>query len=185
MVIYVGRLAPEKNLPVVVQAYEAMRAVRPDARLVLVGDGPERAALQTANPAISFAGMRNGEDLATHYASADIFLFPSVTETFGNVTMEAMASGLAVIAYDYAAAAAHIKHARNGLLADLDNAREFISLATHLVNDSRRMAELGRNARATAELIDWEHVHEAFEASLRDVIAAQDRFPTDEARVSA
>lgn len=172
--MYVGRLAPEKNLPVVSQTFAAMKAARPDARLVVVGDGPERAVLQASNPDFIFAGMRTGDDLATHYASGDIFLFPSTTETYGNVTVEAMASGLAVIAYDYAAAAEHIAHGRNGLVADFDNTQEFIRLAANLVNDPRRIAEFGCRARETTERIDWEHVHEEFEAALLNVIAKQD-----------
>ncbi len=169
--IYVGRLAPEKNLPVVMRAFHAMQLVCPETRLVLVGDGPERAVLQAAHPACIFAGMRTGEDLAAHYASGDIFLFPSLTETFGNVTVEAMASGLAVIAYDYAAAAEYIQHGHNGLLADFDNAENFVQLAANLVNDPVRISEFGRRARATTEKIDWDCVHDEFEAALLEVIA--------------
>ncbi len=152
-----------------------MQATCPEARLVLVGDGPARASLQAGNPALIFAGMRVGEDLAMHYASGDLFLFPSTTETFGNVTVEAMASGLAVIAYDYAAAAEHIEHAKNGLLAGFDNPREFASLAANLVNAPERIARLGRHARETAERIDWEYVHDDFEAALLDIVTTQDR----------
>lgn len=184
VVLYVGRLALEKNLPVMLQAFSAMKAVRPDARLVFVGDGPQRAALQSANPDCHFAGMRTGEDLAAHYASGDVFLFPSITETFGNVTVEAMASGLAVIAYDYAAAAQHIQHGRNGLVADFDNPEECIRLAAGLIDDPRRIAELGRRARDTAERIDWECVHDEFEAALQNVIAAQES-TDDPTRLSA
>ncbi|MEO7727018.1 MAG: glycosyltransferase family 1 protein [Burkholderiales bacterium] len=173
--IYVGRLAPEKNLPVLLRAYAAMKAACRDARLVLVGDGPERAALAAAHPDFVFAGMRMGEDLAAHYASGDVFLFPSTTETFGNVTVEAMASGLAVVAYDYAAAAEHIEHGKNGVLADFDNAREFIGLTSGLMVDQRRIGELGRNARATAESIDWERMNNEFETALLDVIAVHER----------
>jgi len=183
--LYVGRLAPEKNLPLVMQSYAAIKSVCRDARLVLVGDGPERGALKAANPDIVFAGMRTGEDLAAHYASGDVFLFPSTTETFGNVTVEAMASGLAVIAYDYAAAAEHIEHGRNGLVADFDNAREFVDLAINLVNDPQRTAEFGRRARETTERIDWKHVHDDFEAALLDVIAAREAAADDETRLSA
>lgn len=184
--LYVGRLAPEKNLPVVLQAYRAMKAARPDTRLVLVGDGPERAALQAAHPEYVFAGMRKGEDLAACYASGDVFLFPSTTETFGNVTVEAMASGLAVIAYDYAAAAEHIRHGSNGLVADVDNAREFVALAANLAGDSLRITALGRRARTTAEGIDWEEVNDEFETALRDVIAAHERHTVDdEVRLSS
>jgi glycosyltransferase involved in cell wall biosynthesis len=86
--LYVGRLAAEKNLNLVVDAFLAMRAVKPRARLVLVGDGPLAATLRSRLPEAVFCGMRTGVDLAAHYASADIFLFPSLTETFGNVTLE-------------------------------------------------------------------------------------------------
>ncbi len=183
--IYVGRLAPEKNLPVVLEAFAAMQSRRPDARLVLVGDGPERSALQAGNPDFIFAGMRTGEDLAAHYASGDVFLFPSTTETFGNVTVEAMASGLAVVAYDYAAAAEHIEHGRNGLVADFENTAQFVALAEKLINDSQRIAEFGRRGRETAERIDWDYVHDEFEAALLDVIATHDRVIDEEARLSA
>ena len=147
---------------------------------MLVGDGPERAALQSAYPDYVFAGMRKGEDLAAHYASGDIFLFPSTTETFGNVTVEAMASGLAVIAYDYAAAAEYIEHGRSGLVAEIDDAAGFIALAAGLAGDSQRITALGRRARTTAERIDWEEVNAEFETALRDVIAAHEHRTVDE-----
>ncbi len=97
-----------------------------------------------------------------------------------------MASGLAVIAYDYAAAAEHIRHGRNGLVADFDNAREFTALAANLIGDPQRIASLGRRARETAERIDWEEVHNEFEAALLDVIDGHERQAGyDEARLSA
>src|SRR5262249_27229099 len=93
--IYVGRLAAEKNVPLAITAYRAMEQARSRTRLVIVGDGPQRSRLQRAHPDLIFCGMQTGESLAAHYASGDVFLFPSETETFGNVTLEAMASGLA------------------------------------------------------------------------------------------
>ena len=93
VVLSVGRLAAEKNLAAVLDAYEGMRNANPAVKLVMVGDGPERDALRRRCPEACFAGQRTGEDLARHYASADVFLFPSQTETFGNVTPEAMAGG--------------------------------------------------------------------------------------------
>src|SRR5262249_42890969 len=106
--LYVGRIAPEKNLTLAVRSYRAMQKLDPAIKFVVIGDGPARSALQAANRDLIFCGALTGEALAEHYASADIFLFPSETETFGNVTLEAMSSGLAVIAYDYAAARRHI-----------------------------------------------------------------------------
>jgi glycosyltransferase involved in cell wall biosynthesis len=172
--MYVGRLAPEKNLPLLATVFARIRAVHPGTRLVAVGDGPGRAALQAACPDLLFAGMRVGEDLAAHYASGDLFLFPSLTETFGNVTIEAMASGLAVVAYDYAAAHQYIEHGRNGVLAGPRNVVEFTDLAVGLAGDARRIAALGARARETAVCIDWERVHHAFESALLDVVSVYD-----------
>ena len=169
--LYVGRLAPEKNLPLVLLTAEAMQQVNPRLRLVLVGDGPERAALQARHSQHVFAGMRLGEDLAAHYASGDIFLFPSVTETYGNVTMEAMASGLAVVAYDYAAAAKHIRHGTNGLLAKFDDAEEFTRLAVELAGDRERVTKLGTAARAVTEKLDWSWIVSEFESALLELAA--------------
>ncbi|HEX7810755.1 MAG TPA: glycosyltransferase family 1 protein [Burkholderiales bacterium] len=170
----VGRLAPEKNLALGVQAFDAMRIGTPAARLVMVGDGPARKDLQNRHPDVLFAGARTGEDLAAHYASADIFLFPSMTETFGNVTLEAMASGLAVIAYDYAAAQQHLRHEVSGLLVPFGDAATFIRLAAALAPDRARIAMLRTRARTIAESIDWEQVFRDFETVLVDVMRRQE-----------
>lgn len=154
----VSRFAPEKNFPLVIEAFEAMRRERPDTRLVLVGDGPLLATLQESldgDAHCIHAGRLVGEPLASHYASADIFLFPSVTETFGNVTLEAMASGLAVVAYDYAAAAQHIVTGRSGVLAPRGDARAFKEQAAALVRDLGHARQLGLNARAVAAKLTW------------------------------
>lgn len=168
--IYVGRLAPEKNLDVVVEAFNALRAKQFRAKLVWVGDGPQRQMLQHRNPSHIFAGMRTGESLAAHYASADVFLFPSLTETFGNVTLEAMASGLAVIAYNYAAARERIRHGENGLLAEFDNVVQFRAQAARLAAQPGMIAALGNNARLSVESLAWEHICQRFEQVLLDVV---------------
>ncbi len=169
----VSRLAPEKNLPVVIQAFEQMRATRPDTKLVMVGDGPARAALEKQHPHVIFAGMRTGEELATHYASGDIFLYPSLTETYGNVTVEAMASGLATIAYDYAAARQHIRHEVNGLLVPFDDTAAFIAQANGLVADADRIRRLGNGARRTVESLTWDHIMEQMETILTGLVRTQ------------
>jgi len=107
-VLHVGRIAPEKNLALAVRAFRAIGEVRPDAKFIWIGDGPARALLQARNPDFVFAGMQHGEALARHYASGDLFLFPSLTETFGNVTLEALASGVPTVAFDYGAAREHL-----------------------------------------------------------------------------
>jgi glycosyltransferase involved in cell wall biosynthesis len=170
VVLYVGRLAPEKNLPLVLEAFAAMHAANPATRLVLVGDGPDRAALQAAHPQAIFCGMRSGTDLARHYASADVFLFPSLTETFGNVTLEAMASGLAVLAYHYAAAEDLIRNGENGLTVAYNDAAAFIAAARRLSSDTRRAQQLGIDARLTAQKMNWDAIHVRFEQALYDIV---------------
>ena len=165
-VISVGRLAPEKNLGLAMRAFAAIRRLRPDARMVLVGDGPQRAALARAHPDAVFVGMRHGEDLAAHYASADLFLFPSLTETFGNVTLEAMASGVCPVAYDYAAAAEVIRDLGNGASVACGDEEGFIARAVQMAGADALRAELARAARHSAEAIDWERVNDHFAAAL-------------------
>lgn len=172
--LYVGRLAPEKNLALVLAAHAEMRKQQPATKLVMVGDGPERAPLQARHPGVAFCGAKIGEELAAHFASADIFLFPSMTETFGNVTLEAMASGLAVIAYDYAAAQQHVRHESSGLLAPFGDSAAFLRLAAALVRDPARVAALRMQARIAAERIGWDQVFDDFEGILLDVLRRHD-----------
>jgi glycosyltransferase involved in cell wall biosynthesis len=165
-VIYVGRISAEKNLPLVLRTFKAMQAINPNLKMVLVGDGPVRAELQRQNPGYIFAGMRTGEDLAAHYASGDIFLFPSMTETYGNVTVEAMASGLAVVAFRYAAAAEHIEHERNGLHAEYGNEEEFVIQACKLAIDVSRVKKMRLQAHQTMLKLDWQNIVDEFEQAL-------------------
>jgi glycosyltransferase involved in cell wall biosynthesis len=170
VVMLVSRIAPEKNLRVVLQAFEQMREKNPLATLVMVGDGPARAELQRLHPNVVFAGMQTGESLAQHYASGDIFLYSSLTETYGNVTVEAMASSLATIAYDYAAARQHIRHDMNGLLVPFDDTTAFITQAKSLITDMPRVQRLRHAARQTVEALTWDHIMGQMEAVLMDTV---------------
>lgn len=165
-VISVGRLAPEKNLGLTLRAFAAIRRQRPDARMIVVGDGPMREAIVRAHPEVVLAGMRHGEDLAAHYASADLFLFPSLTETFGNVILEAMASGVCPVAYDYAAAAEVIRDLGNGAVVRCGDEEGFIQRARELGRADGLRTELARAARRTAETNDWERVNDSFADAL-------------------
>jgi glycosyltransferase involved in cell wall biosynthesis len=143
-----------------------MKRVSPSARLVIVGDGPLRAALERQHPDVLFTGIQTGEQLARHYASADVFLFPSETDTFGNVTLEAMASGLAVVAYDYAAAHQHISHGETGLVTPLGNAPAFVQAAVSVAAEHAYARAMGLRARAYAAALDWSTVVDRFLAIL-------------------
>jgi glycosyltransferase involved in cell wall biosynthesis len=135
VLIYVGRIAPEKNLALAIESYRAMKSHCDRLKFVIVGDGPHRRALQREHPELIFAGMQTGERLARYYASADVFLFPSETETFGNVTLEAMASGLVVVAYNYAGAKLHITDGETGVLVRLGDAKAFTVSVCGLLRD--------------------------------------------------
>jgi glycosyltransferase involved in cell wall biosynthesis len=154
-VLYVGRIAPEKNIDTAFNAFAKIRQQLPGARMILVGSGPAEARLRDAHPDAVFAGPQIGDSLARHYASGDLFLFPSQTETFGNVTLEAMASGLPVVSYDLAAAHELIEHGRNGLLADPANEGEFIEQAVRAANNSALRRSLAGHARETALQQAW------------------------------
>ncbi len=165
----VSRFAHEKNFALVMRAYEAMRAIRADAKLVLVGDGPLAEDLRKKNVGYVIAGRKVNGELSRHYASADVFLFPSMSETWGNVTLEAMASGLGIVAYDYAAAREVLRHGENALLARFGDAEGFVAQAEALAREPDLARRLGQSARATAQDLTWEKIVQDFEAVLLDL----------------
>ena len=171
--LYVGRLAAEKNLELVIAAFQAIQRAQPTARLVLVGDGPLMPRLRARHPEFIYCGMKQGEELATHYASADLFLFPSLTETFGNVTLEALASGLAVAAFDYAAAHAHVEPGQSGLLAPFGDAQAFITAATALAEDFPALRHMGQAARRAMRQLDSEHVYDRLETLFLNAVTGE------------
>jgi glycosyltransferase involved in cell wall biosynthesis len=175
--LYVGRLAAEKNLKLAISAFEAIQRVQPNARLALVGDGPLMSALRASHPDFIYRGMRQGEDLATHYASADLFLFPSLTETFGNVTLEALASGLPVVAFDYAAAHTHVESGHTGQLAPFGDAQAFIDAAAALAQDVPALQGMGQAARQAIRQLDNEQVYDRLETLFLNVMNGESPCP--------
>jgi glycosyltransferase involved in cell wall biosynthesis len=172
--LYVGRLAAEKNLDLIVRSFAGIREVQPSARLVWVGDGPSRALLAQSPLPQHFAGVQRGAELATHYASADLFLFPSLTETYGNVVAEAMASGLPVLAYHSAAAAELIADGANGVSVTPGDAVAYGAAARRIAAadpDWRR--RLGAAARQTMLARGWEQVVARFEAVLNETVSVR------------
>ena len=172
VLLYVGRLAVEKNVPLAFDAFEAVRARIPGARFVVVGDGPLRKKLARAHPHAVFVGTQRGTALAAHYASADIFLFPSLTETFGNVTLEALASGLLVVAYRSGAAAVHIDDCTSGILVEPGDPQGFIAGACALAHQYRWLGLMRESARRTAVAASWDSAVNRFELCLSDAVHA-------------
>jgi glycosyltransferase involved in cell wall biosynthesis len=179
VVLHVGRLAREKNMENVLAAFAAIRQQVPRARLVLVGDGPLRATLGASCPQAIFTGNLSGVNLAEAYASGDLFVFPSLTETYGNVVPEALASGMAVVSYHRASAAQIITHGHNGLLVPEPDPQmrashgtdpAFVASAAALAQDAHRLNALRQHAPGSVGHLAWSNVIESFEATLRAVI---------------
>lgn len=166
--LHVGRLAPEKNLDALKRCLDALQARYPARRfkLIVVGDGSKREALEASLPEAIFCGQQSGHALACHYACGDVFLFPSLSETFGNVVLEAQASGLGVVAYDEAAAGLHIRHGYNGVLAMPGDEYAWIEAACWLLEDPETLRTLRLNARCHASRQSWPGIVEQFESQL-------------------
>ena len=179
VMLYVGRLAAEKNLKLVMQTYAMAKQRHPDTKLVLVGDGPMRQELEQSHSDVIFAGFQTGEDLAAHYASADMFVFASQTETFGNVTLEAMASGLAVVAFKHAAAGELIQSGINGMLAAHDSGLHFEMAAQALLNNPDLMTYIKQQACLSAQAMGWDVIVQKTEAVMYEVLLNHEQHYTD------
>ncbi|MGH8084123.1 MAG: glycosyltransferase family 4 protein [Lysobacter sp.] len=172
--LYVGRIAPEKNLELAVRAFRRLQHVRPDARFVWVGDGPSRPQLQRDHPDFIFVGVQRHDALARHYASGDLFLFPSLSETFGNVTLEAMASGVATVAFDYGAAGEHLRDGVNGAAVAVDDDEGFVAAASRIAGDDAGRTAMAHAARDAVGRLQPEQVAADFDAVLRNLSGASD-----------
>jgi glycosyltransferase involved in cell wall biosynthesis len=166
VVIHVGRIAAEKNLDLAVRAFRALQAVQPGARYVWVGDGPLREGLARDNPDFIFLGIQRGDALARLFASADLFAFPSTTETFGNVTLEAMASGVATIAFDYGAAREHLRDGLHGAAVPLDDEAGFVDAVVRVGRDASARGAMGQAARDAVRSLSPDRVAADFDALL-------------------
>ncbi len=167
--IYVGRLAAEKNTPLFARTVRVMREVNPALKAIMVGTGPLEQELRRQYPDIHFTGALHDSDLAVHYASADYFIFPSLSETFGNVILEAMASGLVPLAFDYAAARHLIEDEMNGLVASMHDEAHFMAQAKRLALDVEWAHNLRHAARQRAESQTWSSIAQQLEAMWREI----------------
>lgn len=171
VLLYVGRLASEKNVGLALEAFEYLRQRRPGLRMVVAGEGPLRAKLAALHPDVRFVGVQRAGALARCYASADVFLFPSDADIFGNVVLEALASGLAVVAFNSAGAGGLIHHGEDGWLAEPGDRGSFFHAAEQALQDSALGCPLRQRARTLALRSDWDSALRAFEQQLSLVLA--------------
>jgi glycosyltransferase involved in cell wall biosynthesis len=170
VLISVGRMAPEKNLEQVLRTYESLRLTDTQLKLVMVGDGPLREQFQQRHPNIIFPGMLSQTELAAYYASSDLFVFPSQTETFGNVTLEALASGIPVLAFDCAAARDWVQHGINGWLVPENNSDGFVDQAVAIFKTPNLLEQVTFSTRQQVVHLDWDQIAEQVESVFWDAI---------------
>ena len=170
VLISVGRMAPEKNLDQVLKAYEALQVTGQAFKLVMVGDGPLKEQFQKRYPEIIFPGMLSQSNLAAYYASSDLFIFPSQTETFGNVTLEALASGIPVLAFDCAAARDWVQTGVNGWLVAENNPEGFAAQAVAIFNSKDLLDQITQSTRQQVVHLDWDQIAEQVESVFWDAI---------------
>jgi glycosyltransferase involved in cell wall biosynthesis len=170
VLLYVGRIAAEKKIELALQAFRSAQRLEPRARMIVVGSGPLRRALEPAYPEARFIGMQTGDALAACYASADLFVFPSESETFGNVTLEALASGLPVVAFDSAAAGEHVVDRINGRIVPPGKDAAFVVATCLMTSLHRELRAAGAAARRSVEGQGWDHVLHQFESHLVETL---------------
>jgi glycosyltransferase involved in cell wall biosynthesis len=170
VLISVGRMAPEKNLEQVLKVFDALKLLGTQMKLVMVGDGPLKEQFKQRYPEIIFPGMLAQVELAKYYASSDLFVFPSQTETFGNVTLEALASGIPVLAFDCAAARDWVKTGVNGWLIPEDQAAEFSAKAVEIFKSETLLENVTTSTRQQIVHLDWDQIAEQVESVFRDAI---------------
>jgi len=175
--LHVGRLAAEKGVDVIVRAFHRARALLPAeaTRLIIAGAGPEQASLRRmAGPDVLFVGVLDRESaLPRLYASADAFLFSSLTETLGLVVLEAMASGLPVVATPAGGVADHLRHDENGIAIGPHAVEAMADAIVSLTLNETRRRFLALGARRTATALDWQAELDRLDTSYRSVLRAR------------
>jgi phosphatidylinositol alpha 1,6-mannosyltransferase len=155
VLLMVSRLVKEKDMADLVEMDRILRQRGNSHRLVLVGDGPMRGELQAALPHAHFAGHQSGEALARWYASGDVFVFPSTTETFGNVVLEAQASGLPAVVVDKGGPPDLVRPGETGFIARGNDPADLAEKCETLLRDPAGRARMGMQAREAARERDW------------------------------
>lgn len=163
LLIYVGRLAPEKDVEVLLSAANSMPSdINRNIHWLMIGDGPLREKLEGQAPAnMTFTGYLQGERLAEVYAASDLFVFPSPTETFGNVVLEALASGTPVVGANAGGVRNIIKHGDTGLLCRTGDVQEFIDSIIHLLNNDPVREQMGMAGREYALTQRWDKIFDS------------------------
>ncbi len=158
VLLYVGRLVWEKDLRTLIEVYDQLTGLREDVTFVLVGDGPIRKELEKNMPEALFLGYKSGEELSTIYASSDLFVFPSTTETFGNVVLEAMASGTVPVCSNEGGASSSIKNDQNGIICKAKDSFDFSKKILKLISNQTELQRISENCIEYASQQSWDNI---------------------------
>ena len=150
-----GRISREKDLDLLAAAYHRLRDEGLPVQLFIVGHGPYSEAFAKSLPEAFFTGYLAGNELATAYASADVFVFPSTTDTFGNVILEAQACGLPVIVSDSGGPKELVEDKSNGLITKSHDVEDFTRAIRALVTDLALRERMGKSARNSVIDLSW------------------------------
>jgi glycosyltransferase involved in cell wall biosynthesis len=175
VVTFVSRLVWEKELNTYIESVKRVQESNSKVRALVVGDGPAQKEVEEKLPQAHFTGFITGEQLAKAYASSDVFLFPSHTETFGNVTLEAMASGLPCLVADAIGSKSLVDDGINGKWAEKKNVRDFSDKLEWIISNEKRMKEMGIKSRDMATEYDWDKINSGLVNNYREAIEFQEQ----------
>jgi glycosyltransferase involved in cell wall biosynthesis len=175
VIAFLGRVVMEKGLDVFADAVHAFERLGLKHRVLVIGEGPARPWFEKQLPNGVFTGQLTGDDLARAFASADVFLNPSITEAFGNVTVEAMACALPVLAAEATGATNLVRHGVTGMLVDGASAEEFAEALAAYARDPQMRRRHGEAGLAMAKTMDWDAVNSAVVRAYRHAIVKRER----------
>ncbi len=170
VITFISRLVWEKNLKLFADVVNKITKKREHAKAMIVGDGPAMGEMKELMPDAVFTGFLGGADLATAYASSDIFFFPSDTETFGNVTLEAMASGLPAVVADATGSKSLVKDGENGFVIPVESTDKFYTFIDKLVTDSELRKGMGQDGLEKSKSYSWDSINNNLVGYYREVL---------------
>ena len=173
LIAYAGRLVAEKNMALMARVFSELGSREIPHRTILLGDGPEAGWMREALPETVFAGFLHGDDLATGYASSDVFFFPSTSETFGNVTLEAMASGLPSVNAEATGSSSLVRDGETGFLVPVEREDQMVDRLVQLLEDRSLREKFGARAREIARTEhEWDGIFAGLLSDYKDAIGA-------------
>lgn len=173
VLLYVGRVAPEKELEVLMDAVKILNKKNLKFKLLVIGDGPSKQEFENQNiENVVFVGYKTGEELKTYYASADIFAFPSSSETYGNVVLEAMASGLPVVAPFAGGVQENLIDMENGMAFDVGDSEDMAEKIESLLKDEELIARFSKKARNHTLTKNWNEIYTNLFSRFNQVVEA-------------